>query len=99
MGYAIGDRDLIRHVKNAHIILSFTTAGPVQVAAAVGLEEAERNGFWESNREVMRGKIGSLCKTFEDLGLPVSPLRWRSRMITKVAGVVCEAYGSTLCAA
>ncbi|KAG6999536.1 hypothetical protein G7Y79_00034g069590 [Physcia stellaris] len=64
IGYAIGDKDLIRHVKNAHIILSYTTAGPAQVAAAVGLEEAERNGFWDRHRMAMKKKIHDLCAVF-----------------------------------
>ncbi|CAF9938575.1 MAG: hypothetical protein HETSPECPRED_001118 [Heterodermia speciosa] len=70
VGYAIGDRDLIRHVKNAHIILCYTTAGPAQVAAAMGLEEAERVGFWDENRQRIKGKIDGLCAVFDDVGLP-----------------------------
>lgn len=82
VGYATGPPDLIRHVKNAHIVLSFTTAGPPQVAAAVSLEEAQRNGFWDANREKMERNIGLLCEVFEELGLPVSqPFRafWGKR--------------------
>ena len=67
IGYAIGEKDLIRHVKNAHIILSYTTAGPAQVAAAVGLEEAEQNGFWDRHRTAMKKKIDDLCAVFGEL--------------------------------
>ena len=72
IGYAIGDRDLIKHVQNAHIILSYSTAGPSQIAAAVGLEKAEEEGFWEKNRQDMKSKIDCLCEVFRELELPVS---------------------------
>ncbi|KAK3171659.1 hypothetical protein OEA41_003743 [Lepraria neglecta] len=70
IGYAIGDRDLIKHVQNAHIILSYSTAGPSQIAAAVGLEKAEEEGFWEKNRQDMKSKIDCLCEVFRELELP-----------------------------
>ena len=72
IGYATGPSDLIRRVKNAHIILSFTTAGPAQAAAAASLEEAQRNGFWDTNRAKMAKNIEIMCQVFEELGLPVS---------------------------
>ncbi len=74
VGYAIGPKDLIRHIQNAHIILSYTTAGPAQEAAAAGLEQAEENLFWEKSRQDMKRRIKSLCEVFEELGLPVSRL-------------------------
>lgn len=72
IGYAIGDKDLIKHVQNAHIILSYNTAGPAQIAAAVGLEKAEEERFWEKNRQDMKCKIDNLCEVFQELELPVS---------------------------
>lgn len=74
IGYAIGDKELIKHVRRAHIILSYTTAGPAQVAAATGLELATANGFWEQNRADMLKKIDSLCEVFRELALPVRTL-------------------------
>lgn len=70
IGYAIGDKELIKQVRRAHIILSYTTAGPAQMAAATGLELASANGFWEQNRAEMRKKIESLCEVFRELALP-----------------------------
>ena len=72
LGYVIGDKVLVKHVQNAHIILSYTTAGPTQIAAAKGLDLAEEEGFWDKNRREMKRKIESLCETFRELGLPVS---------------------------
>ena len=71
VGYAVGDKELIKHVWRAHIILSYTTAGPAQMAAATGLELATANGFWKENRAEMRKKIYSLCEVFRELALPV----------------------------
>lgn len=71
VGYAIGDQDLIKHMQAAHIILSFTTAGPAQLAAAFGLEQAEQTNFWEDHKREMKRKIDSLGEVFQELGLPV----------------------------
>ena len=71
VGYAIADKELIKHVWRAHIILSYFTAGPAQMAAATGLESATANGFWEQNRAEMRKKIDGLCEVFRELALPV----------------------------
>jgi len=71
VGYAIGDPDLIKHMQAAHIILSFTTAGPAQLAAAFGLKQAEQTSFWQRRSNEMKNKIDSLCEVFQELGLPV----------------------------
>ena len=71
VGYAIGDPDLIKHMQAAHIILSFTTAGPAQLAAAFGLEQASQTAFWDDHKNGMKQKIDSLCEVFQELGLPV----------------------------
>lgn len=72
LGYAIGDESLIRHVQNAHIILSYTTAGPAQWAAGVAIQAAEYNSFYEDNRVKVKRKLDDLCTTFRELDLPVS---------------------------
>ena len=72
IGYVIGDMELIRHVQNAHIVLSFTTAGPAQLAAVAGMERAEGSLFWEENRRAVKKKLESLFDVFDELGLPVS---------------------------
>ena len=71
VGYAIGDADLIKHMQAAHIVLSFTTAGPAQLAAAFGLEQASQTAFWDDHKNGMKQKIDSLCEVFQELGLPV----------------------------
>ena len=104
VGYAIGDRDLIRHLKDAHIILSFTTAGPAQWAAAAGLEQAERNSFWELQKLRMKAKIDSLCEVFQELDLPVFPSKdcvWNPaisqvQVMILMVSAVCRAFRCTL---
>lgn len=90
VGYAIGDRDLIKHLKNAHIILSFTTAGPAQWAAAVGLEKAAHNSFWETQKLQMKAKIDSLCEVFQELNLPVIPFNNLRPNACDIAGSYCD---------
>lgn len=94
VGYAIGDSELIQYVQNAHIVLSYTTAGPAQMAAAVGLELAESNGFWEEHRRDLKRKLDGLCETFERLGLPVGSLNFfQSRQLVVER---CKRSGLTL---
>lgn len=84
LGYAIGDQYLVRHVQNAHIILSYTTAVPVQIAAAKGIEMAEGEGFWVQNRNEMKRKIDTLGETFRELELPVGSY-WLISIVSSIA--------------
>ncbi|KAL8822076.1 MAG: hypothetical protein Q9191_007180 [Dirinaria sp. TL-2023a] len=96
VGYAIGDRNLITQLKRAHIILSYTTAGPPQMAAAIGLEQAERNDFWEHNRDIMKAKIRILCEAFDYLGLPVSFSSFHRDFVFLISGAVRETLRRSL---
>ncbi|KAL8787997.1 MAG: hypothetical protein Q9213_001889 [Squamulea squamosa] len=71
VGYAIGDKNLIMHVKWAHALLSYVTPGPAQEAAAVAYEKADNEGFWESNKQLFNHKVDRLCQFLDELGLPV----------------------------
>ena len=71
VGWTIGDQRLIKHVQHAHIILSYCTPGPAQEAAAIGLVEAEKRGFWTKNSRDMKNKVDSMGKLLDELGLPV----------------------------
>ena len=75
VGYLIGPEHLIKHVHDAHTLLCYTTAGPAQEAAAVGLREAETCGFWASNRQSLQDKVRRFCAVLDELGLPVSQAR------------------------
>ena len=45
---------------------------PLQEAAAVGFEEADKNGFWDESKKEMKGKMDRFNEVFDELGLPVS---------------------------
>ena len=72
LGFVIGQAHLIEAVQYAHMLLCYTTAGPVQEAAAFGLAEAERSGWWEENRRQVESKVTWFCEVLDELGLPVS---------------------------
>ena len=72
LGFVIGSAQLIGAVQFAHTLLCYTTAGPVQEAAAFGLVEAERRGWWEENMKQVKGKVARFCEVLDELGLPVS---------------------------
>lgn len=72
LGFVIGSANLIEAVQYAHTLLCYTTAGPVQDAAAFGLAEAHSRGFWEDNMKEVRAKVSFFCEVMDDLGLPVS---------------------------
>ena len=60
VGYVIGLSHLITPIRLASHALSYVASGPAQAAAAVGLREAHRAGFWDANRDRIRRKIDRL---------------------------------------
>ena len=74
LGFVIGPAQLSGAVQFAHTLLCYTTAGPVQEAAAFGLAEADRTRWWEENMKQVKGKIASFCEVLDELGLPVRML-------------------------
>ena len=72
VGWLIGPDYLIKYVSAAHTRICFSSVSPLQEAAAVGFEEADKNGFWKESKEEMENKIKKFCKVFDELGIPVS---------------------------
>ncbi|KAL9053352.1 MAG: hypothetical protein Q9206_003956 [Seirophora lacunosa] len=70
VGFAIGHERLIAHVKWAHVLLSYVASGPAQEAAAVAYEEVEAEGFFDSNRQMFKGKMDNLSLFLGQIGLP-----------------------------
>lgn len=68
----MGPEHLIKYVSAAHTRICFSSVSPLQEAAAVGFEEAEKNGFWDMSRTEMEGKVKRFCEVFDELGIPVS---------------------------
>ncbi len=71
MGWLIGPEHLIKYVAAAHMRICFCSVSPLQEAAAVGFEQAEKMGFWEESRREMQGKMKRFTEVFDELGLPV----------------------------
>jgi kynurenine aminotransferase len=68
----MGPEHLIKYVSAAHTRICFSSVSPLQEAAAVGFEEADKNGFWDKSRAEMKGKVERFCEVFDELGIPVS---------------------------
>ncbi|KAJ5730086.1 kynurenine aminotransferase [Penicillium malachiteum] len=72
VGYLIGPEHLIKYVAGAHTRICYSSVSPLQEAAAVGFEQAEKVGFWDESRNEMKGKIERFCQVFDELGIPYS---------------------------
>ncbi|KAL6717363.1 arylformamidase [Lecanora helva] len=72
VGYLIGPENLIKYVSIAHTRICYSSVSPLQEAAAVGFENADKEGFWDSSREEMLSKVKRFCAVFDELGLPYS---------------------------
>lgn len=67
----MGPANLIKYVSAAHTRICFSSVSPLQEAAAVGFEQADKNGFWEQSKTEMKGKMDKFCAVFDELGIPV----------------------------
>lgn len=88
VGWLIGPENLIKYVSAAHTRICFSSVSPLQEAAAVGFERADEMGFWEQSKNEMQAKMRRFCDVFDELGLPVSPLRPQMREIVFISILV-----------
>ncbi|CEN59509.1 pyridoxal phosphate-dependent transferase [Aspergillus pseudodeflectus] len=72
VGYLIGPEHLIKYVAGAHTRICYSSVSPLQEAAAVAFEEADKQGFWDESRTEMKGKMERFCKVFDELNIPYS---------------------------
>ena len=72
VGYLIGPPALIKYVAAAHTRICYSSVSPLQEAAAIGFEQADKEGFWDNAVEDMQGKIQRFCAVFDELGIPYS---------------------------
>ncbi|KAJ6029498.1 hypothetical protein N7444_012485 [Penicillium canescens] len=72
VGYLIGPEHLIKYVAGAHTRICYSSVSPLQEAAAVAFEQAEKEGFWDESRTDMKNKISRFCEVFDELGIPYS---------------------------
>lgn len=71
VGYLIGPEHLIKYVAGAHTRICYSSVSPLQEAAAVAFEQADKVGFWDESRNEMQQKMKLFCEVFDELGIPV----------------------------
>ncbi|KAI9373793.1 pyridoxal phosphate-dependent transferase [Aspergillus egyptiacus] len=72
VGYLIGPEHLIKYVAGAHTRICYSSVSPLQEAAAVAFEEADKQGFWDDSRNEMKKKMVRFCEVFDELNIPYS---------------------------
>ena len=74
VGYLIGPPELIKYVAAAHTRICYSSVSPLQEAAAVGFEVADKpeHDFWNSAVREMKAKMERFCQIFDELGHPYS---------------------------
>ncbi|CAZ84130.1 unnamed protein product [Tuber melanosporum] len=70
VGWLIGRPDLIKYSAAAHTRICYSSVSPLQEAVAIGLEQADEEGFWESSKREMKGKMDRFNEVWDELGLP-----------------------------
>lgn len=74
IGYAVGPAQLNAALRAAHQWVTFATATPLQVAAAVALEGALTNDYYTTFRAEYAERMALLRTILEDVGLPTLPV-------------------------
>lgn len=74
VGYLIGPEHLIKYVAAAHTRICYSSVSPLQEAAAVAFEQADKQGFWEESKNEMQQKMKLFCEVFDELKIPVCVL-------------------------
>ncbi|KAK5451387.1 arylformamidase [Exophiala xenobiotica] len=72
VGYVIGPPELIKYVAAAHTRICYSSVSPLQEAAAIGFEQADKVGFWDQAVTEMKGKMDMFCEVFDELDIPYS---------------------------
>jgi kynurenine aminotransferase len=72
VGWLIGPAELIQYVAAAHTRICYSSVSPLQEACAIGFEQADTNGFWDSAVTEMKGKMDRFNAVWAELGLPYS---------------------------
>ncbi|EWC48700.1 putative aminotransferase C6B12.04c [Drechslerella stenobrocha 248] len=70
VGWLIGRPHLIKYVSAAHTRICYSSVSPLQEAVAIGLEQAEKEGFWDQSKREMKDKQTRFNAIWDELGLP-----------------------------
>jgi aspartate/methionine/tyrosine aminotransferase len=74
IGYAVGPAALNAVLRSAHQWITFATATPLQVAAAVALEDALAHNYYAAFRAEYTERMDVLRTILERVGLPTLPV-------------------------
>ncbi|PHH59288.1 hypothetical protein CDD81_3412 [Ophiocordyceps australis] len=72
VGWLMGNPELIKYVLAAHTRICYSSVSPLQEASAVGFEQAEAQGFWDSSVREMKGKMDRFNEVWKELDMPYS---------------------------
>ncbi|KAG8899962.1 hypothetical protein FRB99_006341 [Tulasnella sp. 403] len=72
VGWLIGPPDLIRPTLAATTRIVFCSNSPLQEAAAAGLEEADKRGYFEQTVNEYKVRRDTLLRAFDEIGLAYS---------------------------
>lgn len=72
VGWLVGPEHLIKYVSGAHTRICYSSVSPLQEATAIGLEEADKHGFYDESRKEMKSKMDRFNEIWDELGLPYS---------------------------
>jgi kynurenine aminotransferase len=70
VGWLVGKPHLIKYAGAAHTRICFSSVSPLQEAVAIGLEQADKEGFWEQSKKDMKAKMERFNQVWDELGLP-----------------------------
>ncbi|KAK0634665.1 pyridoxal phosphate-dependent transferase [Bombardia bombarda] len=72
VGWLMGPANLIQYVAAAHTRICYSSVSPLQEACAIGFEQAEAEGFWDSCIQDMQGRMARFNEVWHELGVPYS---------------------------
>jgi len=68
----MGPPDLIQYVAAAHTRICYSSVSPLQEACAIGFEQADAYGFWDTCITDMKAKMDRFNAIWDELGIPYS---------------------------
>jgi aspartate/methionine/tyrosine aminotransferase len=86
IGYSVGPAWLNDALRSAHQWITFSTATPLQAAAAAALEQALTNGYYPAFRAEYAERYGLLRDILEGAGLPTLPTEGSYFIMADIAG-------------
>jgi aspartate/methionine/tyrosine aminotransferase len=74
IGWTVGPAALNAALRAAHQWVTFATSTPMQAAAAIAIEQADPQGYYEQLRAEYGERRALLCRILESAGLPTLPV-------------------------